>query len=756
VFRRRIPFLGIFLSAVMGILVSHHLPFAVEIFLSASIIALGGWVILRRAGVLFAAIALAFAAAYAMQTRDSPAMRFAEFIGPDGRNASMEGQVVGVPQVEISGKSRFEVQVREVKSNRASWCIPFAMMVDFSGSPPAPGDLIEVRGSIVPVPAARNPGEFDLQGFLARRSIHNKINVTHAGDLIILKGGSPYALQRVAESCREWMDKTLSRGIADQSLSCAVLAGIVLGDTTEIPESMGKQFRDSGTYHLFSVSGLHVGMIAVILWQLAKTISLGRREAVALIIPCLFFYALVTGWKPASIRAATMASIFLAGMLSSRQSGALNSLCAAGAGILILSTNELFNPGFQFSFMVVLAILLVAGPMQSFLRNCWEPDAFLPVELWRVGDRFRHALASRLAALVAVSFAAWLGSLPLTALYFKMISVAALLANPLAVPLAFIVMATALLALGGGLFSPWIASVFNNSNLVFTQAILGVVQFSADLPISTVSLAKPSTSLRITVFDFGRGGCAAIESGGALWFLDAGSSWNAKSTLIPWMRSVGRGVPDGIVLSHGDVAHLGGVAMLIEGENPPKVVDSIIADGSPTRRALHRSLESRGISKFICHAGDNVSIASSASLAVLHPTKLLAAGISDDKGLVVRLDAENARILFMSDAGPAVWARMASLNPEDLRADVLVLGRHLSGELPEATFFKIVSPRVLVVTAAGFPLTENIDERWEKMVEETGVEVFRQDRSGAVEITAGAEGLSVKGFVGPEGIGLRR
>jgi ComEC/Rec2-related protein len=349
-------------------------------------------------------------------------------------------------------------------------------------------------------------------------------------------------------------------------------------------------------------------MIALILWQFAKTIGLGRRAAVALIIPCLFFYALITGWKPASIRAATMAGIVLIGMLSSRQPVVLNSLCAAGTGILILSTYELFNPGVQVSFSVVLAIILVAVPLQSVLRKRWEPDAFLPVEVWGTPDRLRHALAGKAAGLAAVSIAAWIGTIPLTAWYFHMVPLAALLANPLAVPLAFVVMVTALLALGGGLASAWIASVFNNANLVFTQALLAVVHFTAALPGATVHLASPSSELRVTVFDFGRGGCAAIECGGELWFLDAGSAWDAQSALIPWMRSIGRTAPDGIVLSHGDATHLGGVEALLAGAKAPVVVDAMTTDGSPTRKAVHWFLKSRGIPISLRGAGETVEI----------------------------------------------------------------------------------------------------------------------------------------------------
>ncbi|MBV5332668.1 ComEC/Rec2 family competence protein, partial [bacterium] len=99
--------------------------------------------------------------------------------------------------------------------------------------------------------------------------------------------------------------------------------------------------------------------------------------------------------------------------------------CAAGFVILAQATNELFSPGFQLSFAVVAAILLVAQPLQARIRRGLDPDPFLPVALWDRWQKVRHDAGGGLAGLLAVSVAAWLGSLPLTVYYFHMISLSA-------------------------------------------------------------------------------------------------------------------------------------------------------------------------------------------------------------------------------------------------------------------------------------------------------------------------------------------
>lgn len=99
------------------------------------------------------------------------------------------------------------------------------------------------------------------------------------------------------------METTLREGISEDPLVCDLLAGMVLGATSDIPDALQDQFRETGTFHLFSVSGLHVGMIALILWQALRMAGAGRYAAVIAIIPALFFtLSLRDGSPPAFVQ----------------------------------------------------------------------------------------------------------------------------------------------------------------------------------------------------------------------------------------------------------------------------------------------------------------------------------------------------------------------------------------------------------------------------------------------------------------------
>src|SRR6266516_6314924 len=174
------------------------------------------------------------------------------------------------------------------------------------------------------------------------------------------------------------MQNGLCRGLENSPQVQNFLSGIVLGLRRQAPEDIEEPFQQTGTLHLFAVAGLHVGIVATLLWMLATLARLSRKWATAVIIPLLFFYAAVTGLHVSSVRAAVMASILLGGLFFDRKVFVLNSLAAAAFFLLCWNTNELLATGFQLSFAVVGAIILLADPLFGFLQRWSAPDPFLP------------------------------------------------------------------------------------------------------------------------------------------------------------------------------------------------------------------------------------------------------------------------------------------------------------------------------------------------------------------------------------------
>ena len=738
--QQRLPFAGLLGAAIAGILLANFLSIDSTAFLAGVGFFLLVWLIHRRVMWICLAVGFAFAALQIWQTRESTARALAESLVGEKTVATARGKVVGHSDGKPGAKMRFLLEVEELEIHGQILRPACQILVSAPVDPPLWNDRVTASGTLREVPGPRNPGQFDYRAYQARQGVTCELIVPSPADIRV-EPDAGFSIQRLASNCRRWMEATMREGISGDPLVCELLAGLVLGATSEIPDSLQDQFRQTGTFHIFSVSGLHVGMIAVILWQLLRAFAVDRRACVLVIIPALFFYSLVTGWKPSSIRAATMTAIFLIGMVSSRQPIPLNSLCAAAFLILAQSTNELFNPGFQLSVTVVAAILLFSSLIQKLIRATLLPDPFIPTELWSRLQKVRCSVAGTLSGLVAVSLAAWIGSLPLTLWYFQLVSFSALVANPVIVPLTFVIMSTALLALGCGVFSQFLAAVFNNANLALTHVMLAFIQSVAAMPFSFITLGPPPRApLEVVVFDLGAGGCAAIRTGGRLCLLDCGDAWDFKTTIQPWMHGIGKLAPDTVVLTHGDAEHIGGAVAMATSRT--HFVESMLPDRSPIRQKLQAELAAHSIPKSIVQSGDVIPISDNATLQILHPPASLMENKADDKAIIARLESHGASILFLSDSRPMAWE---NLGPT--RADIAVIGRHHSGILPEAGFLQKLGVRTVIASAAAFPQNEPIDENWAAAVRDHGIELFRMDKTGAVQILAGPGRLEIESFL---------
>ena len=108
-----------------------------------------------------------------------------------------------------------------------------------------------------------------MRSYLARRDVHTQLFVSYEGDQTLIRhhGGNP--VLRAAQKSRRWLQKVLSRGLEDSPDARALITGMVLGLRHQTPEDIEEPFQQTGTLHLFAVAGLHVGIVAQLLWIVA-------------------------------------------------------------------------------------------------------------------------------------------------------------------------------------------------------------------------------------------------------------------------------------------------------------------------------------------------------------------------------------------------------------------------------------------------------------------------------------------------------
>ena len=464
----RQPFVGLVLAAIIGIVVADYFPaITVSIFLIANAGALAAlrW---RFAPLVFAVVGATFFVLHSARITNTPADALAQLAGQQPRPANVTGIVTTEPKIEANGNATFLLKLCGAKIENQDIRTDATVFVRWRGRPNI-GDELALFGTVQPIEVPRNPGEFDMRAYLARRDVKSLFIVRYPENGRILAPGSGFSVLRAAAHSREWMQRILSRDIENSPDVVGLICGTALGLRHQTRDDIEEPFQQTGTLHLFAVAGLHVGIVARLLWTVAMVLRLPRKTATALIIPLLFFYAAITGLHTASVRAAVMSALLLGGIFFDRKVLALNSLAAAAFLILLFDSNQLFTSGFQLSFAVVGTIVLLADPMFVRSGRIAAPDPFLPRALLSRAQRFRIKAGRKLMRGASVSLAAWIGSLPLIYWYFYLITPVSLVANLVVVPIAYFVLALAMLSLIAAPISSGLSIIFNNANWLISH-----------------------------------------------------------------------------------------------------------------------------------------------------------------------------------------------------------------------------------------------------------------------------------------------
>jgi beta-lactamase superfamily II metal-dependent hydrolase len=206
----------------------------------------------------------------------------------------------------------------------------------------------------------------------------------------------------------------------------------------------------------------------------------------------------------------------------------------------------------------------------------------------------------------------------------------------------------------------------------------------------------------------------------------------------------------GVVLTHGDSQHIGGVTQVLSDFPQTHLIDNPAPDHSLSHRRLTRimsGLEGRGRKSGELTAGDNFDLSREAIAHALFPPRGFAGATADDQALVIRLSTSpRTFVLFMSDNGTETERALLS-NGSDLQSDILVKGQHHSGSSGSTPFLDAVRPRLIIATSREFPEQERIGEQWAEKLRSHSIKLFRQDETGAVELKFSGNEWSARAYL---------
>ena len=663
----------------------------------------------------------------------------------------------------------------------------------------------------------RNPGAMDLAGYLSSQGIR-LTGSARAGSVKLLPGfvGSRIGLWRSAAR-RSALARIMQLWPGERG---ALMQAALIGGRAFFGREIKTEFQRTGTYHILVVSGINVGILAFAVFWLLRKLPFGETSATILTILLSWGYAFVADLGSPVVRATITLTIYLVTRLLFRDRAGLNALGIAALGILLVNPRTLFEASFQLTFVSVIAVAGIAVPIlrrtlypaQSAIRNLDSPeyDVTLPtrtaafrVEMRLLRNALQDVIGRAAATFLVVSTVGFILlasqllfvstviqltlALPMT-WYFHRATTMALPANALMIPIASVLLPSAVLAVAVSYVSHWLAYApaviagYSLDVLTGTVRLIGHLRVSevrVPTPTLAVSLAaalsvglalllarrrvlaaigvagllasalaivllppKPQRNpgvFEITAIDVGQGdSLLLITPDGKTLLLDSGGMpGNVRSdfdvgeeVVSPYLWSRGIRSLDVVAISHAHRDHLGGMPSIIANFQPHELwygMDSSNEDFAKVKeaaQAFHVTTKTFTAGQSFDFGGVHVR--------VLNPQPGWTAKDPDDQSLVLRMQYGQTSALLAGDAHKRIEQFLVAESPQ---ADLLKVGHHGSATSSSPEFLAAVKPRFAVVSVGFYNSFKH--PRPEVMQRYAGANVttYRTDLAGAVSFS---------------------
>ena len=261
------------------------------------------------------------------------------------------------------------------------------------------GSTLKIEGYFYKNRSPNNPNQFDYGSYLENRQIYGQF-YTSASDIKL----NSVVEKRIAYYASLWRNriiKNLEKNHFHKSELSVVIA-LLLGQQQDISPEVVKDYQYAGAVHVLSVSGLHVGFILLFITYLLKPFPNTRTGSIIkliIVITFLWAFGILAGLAPSVVRSVTMFSFVAIGMYLRRSINIYNTLAVSALLILLFQPSFLFDVGLQLSYVALYFIVW----LQPFLASAWNPKYIILRQFWEI---------------ITVSFAAQIGTLPMSIYYF--------------------------------------------------------------------------------------------------------------------------------------------------------------------------------------------------------------------------------------------------------------------------------------------------------------------------------------------------
>ena len=655
------------------------------------------------------------------------------------------------------------------------------------------GDEVEVIGWLARPTGPLNPGEFDYASRLRDDRILCEIRVPDGPDSVVRLHPSSWGLSRSLVAVRGWGQRGIDERVSPSERNVA--RALLLGDQSAMSAQEWERYIRTGVIHVLAISGQHLVVLGAVLWFVMRTLGVGRRRAAVIVALALLGYALMTGGRPSSVRAAIMACAICGALLLRGRALPANTFALAWLVVLAAKPTDLFTAGFQLSFLCVA--VLVWGIPTWFPRREKDGLERLVDESRSATERYLRAIVFAIGRAYRVTLVLGMATAPLVAYWQNLVSPSGVLIGPPAIALTMVALVAGFVLVLvwpiGPLAAPfaWIAS----QSLEWCDRLVsaaermpggcwyvgsvptwwvvgfygtGVVWLLAGMPervriipafrrrwwgpaavagwllVGLLTGLSPNASdeLRVTFLAVDHGGCAVIEMpDGRVILYDAGTAAGpdvTRRTIAPFLWSRGIRRIDEVFVSHADLDHFNGILALLDRFTIGQVTITPTFADKPTEavRVTLAALEHRGVAVRTARLGDRFT-AGEIDLEVLHPPPDGPPGVENVRSLVLLIRHRGHTVLLTGDLeGPGVDAVLnRPINP----VDVLMTPHHGSGANRASDLAGWARPR-LVVASQG----RRDAGKAEAVYRRHGIPYWSTWPDGAITLRSHATGLTAE------------
>lgn len=670
-----------------------------------------------------------------------------------------------------------------------------------------PGHKIRFPAKLSDFKNFNNPGRYNQKMAMRVKGFSCGANVSDGRRIVVMGKGSQGLIPEVLEKVRDPVRDLFKKKLAPQN--SALLNALILGERQGIDTSLRDIFNKSGLGHILAVSGLHIGLVAWLVFSIATRlfsfsyfISLKtdtrRLSAIVTCFPVIA-YTFISGFHISGQRSMIMVIIYLFSIILGREKDIWSSLCIAALVVLVLDPYAIFTASFQLSFIAVTGILLIS----PFVYN----------RVTRASDRngkenILQRARTYFFGVALVTLSATLFLLPVTMFYFSRVPLLFLPANIMVVPLlglwilplglissicVFVCPALAdilVVATGWGLdlmveitrfwtVIPWSSFHTIKPNLfemiIFYSLVFTLFHIRKNTParigliillsITLIDISywiyvtRFAQKLRVTYFDVGQGNSALIRFPGHKRMLIDGGGFHrndfdvGRMVIAPSLWHSKLNKIDYIVLSHPQSDHMGGLNFIASNFNP----DEFWYNGNHVEnisfRTLMNTLETKNIKTLLPEdLVDGINI-SGVDIKVLHPFNKEAGNLSrsssqlNNNSLVIKLSYNGKSFLFPGDIEISGEKVLLQNTELDLKSDILLAPHHGSKNSCSNEFLRAVRPVICVISSGRNNYFGFPHAELLRRLEKFNCEIFRIDQVGAVKFSVGGGEMKIKSYL---------